>query len=176
MAYSGEMNVYQFKLPNQAGRITVATTGIDIGGDSSADVATMIVPVPLMIFAFGVVCEETLGTVTGSLFLERSTVILGTDTTVAELDFQSTDLKSGPANQDIAQATALTASTDIAGGDVVYWAPASATVPFPVLITAPQVLTVRHVNTTSVGEIAPFILCRWQGIDARPTSIWTNVN
>ena len=166
------MDVHQFLLANQAGRITVATTGIDFN-DSSADVATMIVPVPLVIYAFGVVVQENLGaTVAGSLFLERSTVIVGTDTTVVELDYDSTSLRSGNTTNELASATASTGSEDVDAGDVIFYADAAT---FPVLITAPQILTVRHVTTAAVGEVAPFIVCRWQGVDGRPTSVWTDI-
>ena len=173
MAYSGAMDVYHFLLANQAGRIAVATTGIDLSGNASADVATMIVPVPLVIFAFGVVVQENLAaSAVGSLFLERSTVIVGTDTTVVELDYDSTDLRSGNSTNELASATASTGSEDVDAGDVIFFAQSSV---FPVLIAAPQVLTVRHVTTAVAGEVAPFIVCRWQGIDGRPRSVWTDI-
>lgn len=164
MAYSGAAQVIEFQSPDST--IAVNTSLIDISA-SSADVATLIVPVPLMIYAFGCyVTEDLAATASGSIFLERATNVAGTDTTVVELDLDSTDLKSGDGTDPLQ--TASTGSEDIDAGDVIY-APSTS---FPVLITAPQILTVRFVQTAVAGELRPFIVARWQGMDLRPTSVW----
>ena len=175
MAYSGSMDVIPFILAADFGRITVATTGIDLDSDTG-DVATMIVPVPLMIYAFGVNVTENLGVVTGDLTLQRSTVIGGTDTTIAVLDFDDTTYSSGAAavssQELLAHSVALAASADVDAIDTFINASAAI---FPFLVTAPQVLTLNHTITaaTITGELAPFIVARWQGIDARPREVWT---
>ncbi len=172
MAYSGAVQVIAFLMADVAdptqvlAGITVAESGIDLD-DTSADVATMIVPVPLMIYAFGVYVHESFAAAaTGSLFLERATNIVGTDTTVAELDYDSILNQSGDGDRPFQ--TTSTGSEDIDAGDVLY---AQSSL-FPVLITAPQVLTVRHVSTGVAGEVAPFIVARWQGMDLRPAAVW----
>ncbi len=170
MAYS-DYEVMKFHLADHFAQV-VATGGINIEADASADVATFIVPLPLLIYAFGVVVNESFAAAAvGSLFLERSTVILGTDTTVVELDYDSTSLRAGDGFEP--SATASTGSEDIDAGDVIFYADAAT---FPILIEAPQVLTVRHVNTTVNGIVEPFIVARWKNIDGRPTSVWTNTN
>ena len=170
MAYSGAVQVIQLLNQTQAEEIVALDAGEDASG-SSADIATLMVPVPLMIYAFGVfVTEDLAASLTGSLFLERSSVIAGTDTTVVEFDLDSTNLQSG--NGDSPLVTSSTGSEDIDAGDVVY-AQASA---FPVLITAPQYLTVRLVTTAVAGEYVPFIVARWQGMDLRPASVWANAS
>jgi hypothetical protein len=168
MAYSGAVQVMEFLTANIAGRLTVANAGIDVS-DADADAATMIVPCPLMIYGFGVyVMEDLAASLTGSIFLERATVIAGTDTTVVEFDLDSTDLQSGDGTSPLQ--TSSTGSEDIDAGDVA-WAPSSS---FPVLIQSPQVLTVRHVQTAVAGEVAPFILARWQGPDLRQVTQWAD--
>ena len=169
MAYSD----YEVMYPRIAGHFAhITAVGIDISADSSADVATMIVPVPLLIYAFGVIVEEDFdASATGSLFLESSTVILGTDTTLVELDYDSTSLRSGDGF--VPSKTASTGSEDIDKGDVIFYADAST---FPLLVTAPKVLTVRHVTTNVAGIVVPFIVGRWKNIDGTPTSVWTNAN
>jgi hypothetical protein len=166
MAYSGAVQVIPFQSPDAF--TSVATSLIDVSA-SSADVAVLIVPVPLEVYAFGIYVTESFAAAgTGSIFLERATNVVGTDTTVSELDFDAVALKSGDGNKPLQ--TASTGSEDIDLGDVVY-APSSA---FPVLIAAPQVLTVRFVQTAIVGEAVPFIVARWQGMDLRPTSVWAS--
>jgi hypothetical protein len=165
MALSGPLEVIEFQAPDTS--TTVATSLIDISA-AGADAATLIVPLPLLIHAFGVyVTEDMAASATGSVFLERATVVAGSDTTVVELDLDSTDLKSGDGT--LPHQTASTGSEDIDAGDVIF-APASS---FPVLITPPQTLTVRHVQTSSVaGELRAFIVAQWQGIDLRSTEVW----
>ena len=166
MAYSGAIQVIPFQSPDSL--VSVATSLVDASG-SSADLAILIVPVPLMLYAFGIYVTESLGaTLTGSIFLERSTLPAGSDTTVVEFDLDATSNLSGDGT--LPQQTASTGAEDIDGGDVMY-ANASA---FPVLITAPQVLTVRLVTTAVVGEYVPFIVARWQGMDLRSTEMWSS--
>ncbi len=170
MAYS-DYEVMKFHLADHFAQV-LATGGINIEADSSADVATFIVPLPLLIYAFGVVVNESFAaSATGSLFLERATVILGTDTTVAELDYDSTSLRSGDGSEPSTTASGGSASID--AGDVILLANAST---FPILIDAPQVLTVRHVTTAVNGIVEPFIVARWKNIDGTPTSVWTDTN
>ena len=170
MAYS-DYEVMKFHLADHYAQV-LATGGINIEADSSADVATFIVPLPLLIYAFGVVVNESFAaSAVGSLFLERSTVFTGTDTTVVELDYDSTSLRSGDGSEP--SATVSTGSEDIDAGDVIFFADAAT---FPILIDAPQVLTVRHVNTTVNGIVEPFIVARWKNIDGTPTSVWTDTN
>ena len=169
MAYSGALQVIQFTPPEVL--VSVATAGIDVDS-SAADMGTYIVPVDLMLYAFGVYVHENLGiAVTGSIFLERAANVAGTDTTVIELDVDSTSLKSG--DNSLPLITASAGSEGIDAGDVVFAPSAS----FPILITAPQVLTVRFVQSGSLtGELTPFIVCRWQAIDARGAKFWSDVN
>lgn len=166
MAYSGSTQVMSFQSPgSMAG---VATSLIDIS-DSTVDLAILIVPFPLKVYQFGVYSTETLGTaVTGSIFLERSTVIAGSDTTVFEMDVDSVNLASGDAT--LASQIYSTGSEATAAGDVLY----SGQMGFPVVITAPQVLSVRMVTTALAGELVPFIVARWLGLDYRSTEHWTS--
>ena len=168
MAYNGPLQVIQFTPPEVF--VSVATAGMDIS-DSSVDHGTLAVPVSLMLYAFGVyVSENMAASALGSIFLERSTNVAGTDTTVVELDLDSIVHLSG--NGTLPLQTASAGSEDIDAGDVLF-APSSL---FPVLITAPQILTVRHVQTAITGELTAFIVGRWQAMDARGTEFWSNVN
>ena len=164
MAYSGAVQVVQFTSIETF--VSVATAGYD-PTSNSGDLGIMIVPVPLMIYAFGAYISEDLGATLIDVLLQRSTVAAGTDSTVATLDMSSTNLTSGDGNSPLV--TASTGSGDIDAGDVIY-APASS---FPVLITAPQVLTVSASATEAVaGEYTFFLICRWQGMDLRPAAVW----
>ena len=166
MAYSGAVQVIQFEAPSNI--VSVATSGYD-PTDDSGDLGVLIVPVPLLIYQFGAYIMEDVGVSLIDILLQRSTVIAGTDTTVATLDMSSTNLKSGDGSSPLQ--TASTAATDLDAGDVIY-APSSS---FPVLITAPQVLTISASATEAIaGEYVIFILARWQGPDLRPTSVWGN--
>lgn len=169
MAYNGPLQVIQFTPPEVF--VSVATAGMDIG-EAAADLGTLAVPVNLMLYAFGVYISEDLGaSAVGSIFLERSTNVDGTDTTVIELDLNSTVHQSG--NGTLPLQTASTGSGDLDAGDALF-APSSS---FPILITAPQILTTRHVDSGTVaGEVTPFIVCRWQAMDARGLSFWSDVN
>ena len=172
MAYNGPLQVIQFTPPEVF--VSVATAGMDLSVDpSGADHGTLAIPVNFMLYQFGVYISQNLGTaVTGSVFLERSTNVAGSDTTVAEIDFQSTSLSSG--DDLLPRVTALAASNDIDGGDVVYAARSI----FPFLVVAPQILTVRYEQsaTNGEGEATAFVIGRWQAIDARGTEFWTDVN
>ncbi len=176
MARSGALKVMEFNLAANAGRILVASTGIDTS-DSSADAGIIAVPVDMIIYQFGVYVMEALGVASvGDVVLETinqtsggaSTLpTSGTATARATIDLDSTDLASG--NGTSAAVTASTGSEDIEAGDVIF-APASS---FPLFIPAPHILTVRHVQTSSVaGELAPFIVCRWLTPDLRMSSQW----
>ena len=169
MAYNGPLVVLQFTPPEVL--VSVATAGMDIG-ETAADLGTIAVPVNFMLYAFGVYVMESMGaSAVGSIFLERATNVAGTDTTVIELDLDSTVHRSGDGTLPLQ--TASTGSEDIDAGDVLF-APSSS---FPILITAPQVLTTRHVDSgTVVGELTPFVVGRWQAMDARGTAFWSNVN
>ncbi len=168
MARSGGLRVIEFACANNAGRITVANTGIDISV-TGADAATLAVPTDLIIYQFGVyVMEDMLAAATGSIFLERATNIVGSDTTIAEMDLDTTDLKSGDGV--LANQTASTGSEDIDAGDVIF-SPASL---FPYRVLAPVVLTVRWVQSSNItGELAPFIVCKWLPPDLRPDTQWS---
>ena len=171
MAYNGPLQVIQFTPPEVF--VSVATAGMDISVDpTTTDNATIAVPINLMLYGFGVYVSEDLGaTATGSIFLERSTNVAGTDTTVIELELDSTTHKSGDGQLPLV--TASTASDDIDAGDVLFAPSAS----FPILITAPQILTVRYAQSASnTGELTAFIVGRWQAMDARGLKFWSDVN
>ena len=169
MAYSSGAQIIPIQLGGHAGMITVAATGIDVS-DASADAATMFCPLPLLIYQFGLfVTESPAASGTGSIFLESSTVIVGSDTAICEIDFDSTDLQSG--DGDLPNVTASAGSESIDNGDVI-WGPKS---DFPWLVQAGLTLTVRHVQTAIVGELAPFIYAKWLPMDVRRAATWVNV-
>ncbi len=164
MAYSGATQVILFEHP---GNLTSATTAqINIGTDTIT--AHLIVPVPLMIYAFGVYLTQTLGaSYDSSLTLRRVTIPGGTTTTLSTLDLDSTALSSG--DNTSPNQTASTGAEDIVAGDVAF-APASA---FPVLVQSPTTLIMQYTaSTDTAGEAVPFIVARWQGMDLRQTEIW----
>ena len=168
MAYSGAVQVIQFQAISEL--VSAATAMYDPTNDSG-DLGILIVPTPLMVYAFGAFIHEDLGATLIDVLLQRSLTIAGTDTTVATLDLSSTNLTSGDGNSPLV--TASTGSGDIDNGDVVYAAASS----FPVLITAPQVLTVSASATEAIaGEYTMFIVARWQGMDLRPTSVWADAS
>ena len=168
MAYNGPLQVIQFTPPEVF--VSVATAGIDIS-DASADHATLAVPVSLMLYAFGVYLSEDMAAAAdGSIFLERASNVAGSDATVIELDLDSTSHLSGSGTLPLV--TASTGSEDIDAGDVLFAPSAS----FPILITAPQILTVRHAVSSGItGELTAFIVCRWQAMDLRGTSFWSDI-
>ncbi len=174
MARSGALKVIEFNIAANAGRIIVASTGIDIS-DSTRDHATIFVPVDMILYQFGVYVMEDLGaTAAGDVALETintpSTLpTSGTATTIATIDLDATNLARG--NGATAAAVASTGSEDIDAGDVIF-APTST---FPLMILAPHILTVRHVQSSSVtGELAPFIVCRWLTPDLRSNEQWAS--
>ena len=163
MAYSGSAQVIEF---TNVSSILVNTSAIDVSA-TSADYGHILVPVPMILYQFGAyITEDLAAAVTGSVFLERSNRVAGTDVTVVELDLDSTNLRRGDATR--AAQTASTGSEDLDAGQVVY-SPQSL---FPVIITAPQLLTLRLVQTSAVGEMRPFIVCRFLGPDYRSTEVW----
>ena len=172
MARSGSLKVLEFNCAANAGRILVASTGIDID-DSAADAATIAVPVDLIIYQFGVYVMETLGTsASGDIVLETVDAGVlptsGTATARATIDLESTNLARG--NGAAAGAVALVTSDNVVAGSVVF-APTST---FPLLIRAPLILHVSHVDSGSseAGELAPFIVCRWLTPDLRSSEQW----
>jgi len=168
MAYDGALRVYQFQAPETL--VSAATAGMDIG-EADADLGSMICPIDFMIYQFGVHVHQTLGaSAVGSVFLTRATNVAGTETTIVELDMDSTSLLSG--NNTLPLITASTGSEAIIEGDTIF-SPMSN---FPFLVVAPQVLETRHVDSgTVVGEVTPFVIGKWQSMDGRPTSVWTDI-
>ena len=170
MAYSSGAQIIPLQLGGHAGLITVAATGIDVS-DASADAGTMFCPLPLLIYQFGLfVTEDLAATLAGSVFLESSTVIVGSDTAICEIDLDATDLQSGDGN--LPNVTASGGSEAIDAGDVI-WGPKS---DFPWLVQAGLTLTVRHVLTAVAGEVAPFIYAKWLPMDVRRAATWINVS
>ncbi len=174
MARSGALKVIEFNLASNAGRILVASTGIDIS-ESSADAGTIFVPVDMILYQFGVYVMESLdATAAGDVVLEQistpSTLpTSGTAVSLATIDLDATNLARG--NGTLAAQVASTGSEDIDAGDVVF-APTST---FPLMILAPHILTVRHVQSSSIaGELAPFIVCRWLTPDLRSNEQWAS--
>ncbi len=170
MAYSGAVQVIMLHNPTVAQSIVALDIGFDLS-DSAADLFGMIVPVPLMIYAFGLYTTEAhAATSTANIVLAHSTVLVGTDTTIATLDLDSTNLQSGDGDSPLV--TSSTGSEDIDAGDVAY-APSSS---FPFLVPAAQVLTVSFSASGGAGEGVPFIIARWQGMDLRPAAVWADGN
>ena len=163
MAYSGSAQVIEF---TNVSSIAVNTSAIDVSA-TSADYGHILVPIPMILYQFGAyITEDLAATVSGSVFLERANRVAGTDVTVVELDLDSTNLSRGDGTR--AAQTASTGSEDLDAGQVVY-SPQSL---FPIIITAPQVLVLRLVQTSVVGEMRPFIVGRFLGTDYRGTEIW----
>lgn len=170
MAYSGAVQVIILHSTTNVESIVALNAGFSYS-DSTADDATMIVPVPLMIYAFGMyLTEAAAATSLVALTLQHSTVIVGTDTLISTLDLDSTNLQSGDGDSPLV--TSSTGSEDIDAGDVAY-APSS---DFPFLVPAAQVLTVAHTASNGALEGIPFIVARWQGMDLRPAAVWGDGN
>ena len=168
MAYSGAVQMIMLHAPTVAESIVALDIGMDLSA-ATADNFVMIVPVPLMIYAFGLyLTENSAATSLVALTLQHSTVIVGTDTLITTLDLDSTNLSSG--NGDSPLQTASTGSEDIDAGDVAY-APSS---DFPYLVPAAQVLTTSFSASGGANEGVPFIVARWQGMDLRPAAVWAN--
>lgn len=168
MAYSGAVQVIQMHNATNAASIVALDAGFDYSATAADDV-TLIVPVPLMIYALGLyLTEAAAATSTVNLVLSHSTVIVGTDTTITTLDLDSTNLQSGDGDSPLV--TSSTGSEDIVAGDVAY-APSSS---FPFLVPAAQVLTLSHTASGGALEGIPFIVARWQGMDLRPAAVWAN--
>ena len=168
MAYSGAVQVIVLHNATVAQSIVALDIGQDLSA-SAADLFGMIVPVPLMIYAFGMYVTESIAASDVALLtLQHSTVLTGTDTSIAILDFDSTNLASGDGDSPLK--TASTGSEDLDAGDVVY-APSSS---FPYLVPAAQVLTTSFAASGGANEGVPFIIARWQGQDLRLTSTWGN--
>ena len=166
MAYDGENVVIQFQHPGSL--IAITDSSIDISA-TSADNGYIVCPIPLMIYAFGLWCNEDAGTaLVNDTLLERQTVPAASQTVISTIKYDNTDLSSGGVGT--AGVTALSVSQDVDEGDIIY---AAGSV-FPYLITAPQTLTVSTTLTGVGGEFTPFIIGRWLGIDYRSTAVWVS--
>ncbi len=166
MAYSGQNIVIQFQHPGSL--IAITDASVDISA-TSADNGILVVPIPLMIFAFGLWCHEDSGaSLVNNTLLERGALPVASPTTISTILYDSTDLASGGAGTP--GVTALSASENVDDGDIIY---AAGSV-FPYLVTAPQTLVVSHTLTAVGGEFTPFIIARWLGIDYRSTAVWVS--
>ena len=166
MAYSGSAMVIEFQMPSEIA--AVASSIVDISA-ASADLATIICPVPLLVYQFGLQVTETIVTLaTGAVLLERSTVPAASQSTVATIELDSTSLLRG--NSTSAAQTALALSSDLVAGDVIW----SANTSFPIVIEAPQVLTLSHTQTSIGGELRAFIVGRWLPIEYHSAEMWTS--
>lgn len=167
MAYSGSAMLMEFQMPSEIA--AVASSILDISA-SSADVATIICPMPLLVYQFGLQVTEAPATLaTGAVLLERSTVPAAAQATVATIELDSTSLLRGDGVS--AAQTALALSSDLSVGDVIW----SANTSFPIVIEAPQVLTLSFTQTSIVGEFRAFIMARWLPIEYHSSEIWTNM-
>ena len=138
--------------------------------DSSADVGTMMVPIPLVLYAFGLYLTEGWGTaVTGDISLTRQNRVEGTDVDIVAWDVDLTGQTSG--DDDLGMITTAGGSEDIDTGDVTF----ADSTRFPQTIFAPQYLTVEFVSTALAGECVPFLIGRWLSIDYTPTSIFGQI-
>ena len=172
MAYSGQTKCIEFLCANGAGRVTIANTGIDISV-TGADAATISIPIPMIIYAFGVYVMEDLGAAaTGGIFLDMETVIAGGGSIVvlAEIDLDSTSNLRGDGFT--ARQVASTGSEDIDAGDVILASNAI----FPITVPAPRTLTARWATNSGIaGEVAPFIVARWLAPNFSSTEQWTDI-
>ena len=173
MAYSGQTKVMPFLCANHGGRVTIANTGIDIS-ITGADAATLIVPIPMIIYAFGVYVMESFdAAATGGIFLDMETVMAGGGSLIvlAEIDLDSTSNSRGDGFT--ARQVASTGSEDVDAGDVIFASNAI----FPITVPAPRVLVVRHVQSSSIaGEVAPFIVARWLNPNLSSTEQWVDAS
>ncbi len=166
MAYSGQNVVIQFQHPGSL--IAVTDAMIDVSA-SSADAAYLIVPVPLMIYAFGIWSHESAAASgTGSILLEVQRVPAASQITICELDFDATDPSSG--GDRTAGVTASTGSEDMDLGDIMFGKSSN----FPYLVAAPNTLCVSFTQTAIVGEFTAFLVGRWLGIDYRSDGVWAS--
>ena len=166
MAYSGQNIVIQFQHPGSL--IAVADSMIDVSA-SSADNAILIVPIPLMIYSFGVMSFESgAAGISGSVLLEIQRVPAASQVTVCDIDLDATDPSSG--GDRTAGVTASTGSEDMDLGDIMYGKSSN----FPYLVDAPNTLTVSTTQTAQVGEFTAFMVCRWLGIDYRSDGVWAS--
>ena len=166
MAYSGQQVVIQFQNP---GSLTnVASSVIDLSA-STADYATIIVPIPLIIYSFGFYSHESAAAaITGAALLEVQRVVAASQVTIVSMNFDATDQASG--GDRTAGVTAAAGSESVDAGDITY-APSSV---FPYLVDAPNTLMVSLTQTAQVGEFTPFIVGRWLGLDYRSDGVWAS--
>ena len=170
MAYSGAVQLIMMHSHTSVQSIVALDAGFNYS-DATADDYVLYVPVPLMVYAFGLILtEDSAATSLVALTLQHSATVAGTDTLIATLDLDSTNLQSGDGDSPLV--TSSTGSEDIDAGDVAY-APSSS---FPFLVPAAQALTVAHTASNGALEGIPFIVARWQGMDLRPVSVWADGN
>ena len=143
-------------------------SGMDMSIASPTFDGTFMVPMPLLLLQFGMYISETpAATSLAQIILERVPGVEGSATTVVTVDLDEVAYAKG--NNLKASVTASTGSEDILIDNELF-APRSL---FPILVAAPQYLQVRNSTASGgVGEIVPFIVYQWQGIDLRPTTIW----
>lgn len=166
MAYSGQQVVIQFQYPGSL--VAVTDSMIDISA-TSADNAILIVPIPLIIYSFGLYSFETGGAaVVNSVLLEVQRVPAASQVTIVDFDLDATDQASG--GDRTAGVTAAAGSESIIQGSIQY-APSSV---FPYLVDAPNTLTVSTTLTAVAGEYTAFIVGRWLGLDYRSDGIWAS--
>ena len=168
MAYSGAVQVIYMASMTEAESIVELDAGIDYSV-GSVDDYVLYLPVPLMVYAFGIFVTQTFGaTDLTAPTLQTSLTPVSTDTLRATIDLDSTDLQSGDGDKPLV--TSSLGAEGLINGDVVF-APASS---FPFLAEV-GVLTTAH-TASNAGEGIPFIIARWQGMDLRPTSVWANAS
>ena len=172
MAYGGDYEVFFPMTQTSAQNILGTEAGSELTtADSSADVCSMMIPIPLVLYAVGAHLSVGWGTaVIGSLFIEREDRVQGTAVTIVEWDVDTATHTSG--DDDLGMITTAGGSEDEDTGDIVF----ADSTRFPQTIFAPQYLTLRFVQTAAiVGEAVPFFIGRWLQIDYTPTSVFGKV-
>ncbi len=169
MAYSSAQ-VIEFDCVAGAGRVVIASSGIDVSDDAIDDVATLYCPLPLKIYGWGFYVTETLGTqVDEDMVLQVSAVIAGTDKSLSVMDIDSTSQKAG--DNLVSSITAAAGSETIVAGDVI-WSPAAG---FPAVVIPGQIITVLATDNGALGgELLPFVFAEWLNMDFRPANMWVN--
>ena len=172
MTYMSGAQIIEFDCVLGAGRIAVASSGLDFSDDGIDDVSVILCPIPLLVYGCGIYVTESLSaTLDADLTLQVSTVIAGTDRTIVAYDLDAVTAVSGGAGRMVAGTTAAGGSESSVAGDV-RWMNSSS---FPILIKPGSVLTLLSVDqSTGAGECLPFIYAKWMAMDFRPTNIWVN--
>ncbi len=172
MAYSNGAQVIMFDGVLGAGVIAVASSTLDFSDDGIDDVGVILCPLPLMVYGCGIYVNETLGsTLAADLVLETSTVIAGTDVTVATWDLDAVTNFSGSADDGVGGTVASDGAERMIAGDVA-WMNASQ---FPTLIRPGRVLTLKSIDQGAIaGEVMAFVYAKWMAMDFRPDNMWVN--